>query len=203
MTPFDPEERMAEIIGKPERIAPLAEEEFDEAARELVIAVRETLGVRGMDKIPQVFGVMLKHPELFRLQMEMGVELLGRGSIPVHDRELAILRNAWLCGAPYEWGQHVDIARRYGLVDEEIERITTGSSEPGWSRHDAAILRGVEELHANKMISDETWAVLAESWNEKQLMEFPVLIGQYFMIAIQQNALRVRLSDHNPGLSHR
>jgi 4-carboxymuconolactone decarboxylase len=53
------------------------------------------------------------------------------------------------------------------------------------------------------MISDESWAVLAESWNEKQLMEFPVLIGQYFMIAIQQNALRVRLSDHNPGLSHR
>ena len=41
------------------------------------------------------------------------------------------------------------------------------------------------------MLSDETWDVLAESWGEQQLMEFPVLVGVYAATAMQQNSLRV------------
>lgn len=200
---FDIDAREAEIIGKPQRIAPLEPEEFDEAALELVVSVRKSLGVDEMDAIPEVFGVMLRDPGLFRCQMDMGVQLLGKGSISKRERELAILRTGWLCRAPYEWGEHVDIAKRYDVTSEEIERVTIGSRAPGWNAHDRAILRAVEELLDDKMISDATWAELAKSWDERQLMEFPVLVGQYFTIALQQNSLRIRLADDNPGLRNR
>ena len=84
-----------------------------------------------------------------------------------------MLRCAWLCRAPFEWGEHVDIGKRYGLSAEEVERVTQGSSAPGWSEHDAAILRGVEELIGDQALSDATWETLAKSWNEAQMIRIP------------------------------
>jgi 4-carboxymuconolactone decarboxylase len=135
--------------------------------------------------------------------MEMGIQLAGRGELSPRERELAILRVGWWCGAPYEWGEHVTVAKRYGITADEIERITQGSAAAGWSEHEWAILRGVEELLGEQMISDATWAVLAKRWNERQLIEFPVLVGQYFAVALQQNSLRVRLDAGNSGLRER
>jgi hypothetical protein len=83
------------------------------------------------------------------------------------------------------------------------ERVIEGSTAPGWSDHDATILRGVEELLSQQAICDQTWAALAKSWDEPQLIEFSMLVGQHVATAMLQNALRIRLTDANPGLSQR
>jgi alkylhydroperoxidase family enzyme len=124
-------------------------------------------------------------------------------ALPGRDREVAVLRIGWLCRAPYEWGEHVLIAKKLGVTSAEIEAITIGSTAPGWSVHDRAILRAVEELYADAMISDATWATLAERYDERQLIELPVLIGQYQAVAYYQNSLRLRLHHNNPGLTAR
>ena len=200
---FDVAAREAQVLGKPQRIEPLAQEDFDDEARALVITVRESLGISEHSAMPEAFATMLKHPGLYRCQMEMGIQLLGKGVLDPRERELAVLRVGWLCRAPYEWGQHVDIAKRYGVTAEEVERATTGSSAPGWTEHEAAILRGVEELLGDQSISDDTWEVLARSWTERQLLEYLALIGYYVSIAYSQNALRMRLSPGKKGLRER
>ena len=126
-----------------------------------------------------------------------------QGQIPSRERELAVLRIAWLSRAPYEWGEHVDIGKRYGLEDQEVERVTQGSAAPGWDEHERAILRGVEELLADQALSDSTYATLAKTWSEPQLIEYLMMVGQYVATAFIQNSLRVRLAEDNPGLSHR
>ncbi len=89
-----------------------------------------------------------------------------------------------------------------GLPAEEIERIVAGSSAPGWSRHEGAIIKAVEELFTRFQISDATWAVLAESWSEQQLLEFPILVGVYAATAMQQNSIRfATLRADNTGLT--
>lgn len=194
--------READILGKPQRIRSLAVEELDDEARDLVAKMRQSLNST-TTTISDVFGLMLRHPGLFRCQMDTGIQLLGKGEISPRERELAILRVGWWCRAPYEWGEHVRVAKRYGITSEEIERVTQGSSAAGWVEHERAIIRAVEELLTDHMISDETWDILAQTWNERQLLEFPVLVGQYFMTALQQNSLRVRLGDDNVGLRQR
>jgi 4-carboxymuconolactone decarboxylase len=201
---FDVEAREAEVLGKPQRIGPLKPEEFDADSKALVIAIRESFGVTEHSVIPEIFATMLKHPGLYRTQMELSIQLVGKGAaLPPRERELAVLRVGWLCRAPYEWCQHVDIAKRYGIRTEEVERVTQGSTAPGWTEHESAILRGVEELLGSQMISDGTWDVLARTWTERQLMEFPVLVGTYVTIAYSQNALRIRLGEQKGGLKHR
>jgi alkylhydroperoxidase family enzyme len=145
---------------------------------------------------------MLRHPDLYRRHVELAFQLYG-GKLSPRDRELVVLRIGWLCKAPYEWGEHVKIGKRVGLTPEEIERATCGSTAPGWGEHDRAIVRAAEELHEDAMISDETWEVLSRRLDEQQLIELPLLVGQYQGLAYLQNALRLRLIPGNPGLSAR
>jgi len=194
--------REAEILGQPQRIAPLSIDEIDDDARALVISVRESVGLTDHSKLPEVFATMLRHPDLYRCQMEMGTQLF-KGAIPPRERELAVLRVGWRCRAPYEWGQHVEIAKRYGVTPAEVERVTEGPESAGWSAFDTAILRGVDELIDDQMISDATWDRLASQWSDRQLIEFPSLVGQYVALAYSQNSLRLRLNPENRGMRHR
>lgn len=146
---------------------------------------------------------MLRHPELNEAQTQMGIMLAAKGTLSPRERELAVLRIGWLAGAPYEWGEHVKIAKRYGARSEEIERVIAGSAAPGWSEHDGAILRGVEELIGDFAIAGETWDILARYWNEAQMLEFPAMVGQYVAIAFIQNSIRARLAPENTGLALR
>ncbi len=200
---FDIEAREAQVLGKPQRIEPLKQEDFDDDARALVISVRESLGITEHSVMPEAFATMLKHPGLYRCQMDMGVQLLGKGVLNPRERELAVLRVGWLCRAPYEWCQHVDIAKRYGVTAEEVERARRGSDAPGWTEHEAAIVRAVEELLGDQSISDDTWNVLARTWTERQLLEFLAVVGYYVSIAYSQNALRMRLMPGKKGLRER
>ena len=194
--------RHAQVVGDGPRIQPVPQDQMDQADLDLTIAVRAGIGLTDHRVIPEYMRTMIKSPGIFAPHMQMGSAIF-RGALPPRVRELAVLRIGWLCRAPYEWGEHVDIAQRYGVSPEEVERITHGSSAPGWSELDAAIVRGVEELIGDHAIGDATWAVLARHWDEAQLIEFPMMVGQYVATAFVQNSLRMALAGDNPGLPYR
>lgn len=196
------EARHAQVIGEAPRIAALDDSEMSAEARAIVDAVRVSAGAGPATVVPEYMRMLAKHATLFRSQMDTGT-VFFKGLIPPRERELAVLRIGWLAGAPYEWGEHVKISQRYGVTPDEVERVTVGSSAPGWNEHDQAIVRGVEELFADYALSGETWDVLAKSWDDAQMIEFPAMVGQYVAIAFIQNSVRVRLADENPGLVHR
>lgn len=198
----DIQARHAHVIGGGPRIEPLPDDEVDPESRAIVNAIRASAGAGPAAIMPEYMRVVIKHPEIFRCQMDMGTAIF-KGRIPPRERELAVLRIGWLTQSPYEWGEHVDIGQRYGLTAEEVARVTQGSAAPGWGEHDAAILRGTEELLADYALSDATWQILAKTWDEPQLIEFPMMVGQYVATAFVQNTLRIRLAGDNPGLSHR
>ena len=197
---FDVDERQKQTIGDGPRFAPLKPDEISGEAMELVQNIRKSFNIPEDGSIPDVSLITLRRPGLFRCQMAMGIELVANGVISGRERELAVLRLAWLCRAPFEWSEHVVIGKKFGVTDEEIERIREGSSAEGWSEHERAILRGVEELHGDQCLSDETWNTLAKTWGEQELLEFPMLVGSYFMTALQQNSLRIPLNSAYTGL---
>ena len=142
-----------------------------------------------------VFGTLAQHPKLIKRWLVFANHVLLKSTISGRDRELAILRAGWRCHAPYEWGQHVVIGRREGITDEEIARIGAGPDAPGWSDHDAAILRAVDELHDTSTISDATWATLIETYDQQQCMDLVFAIGQYHLVSFALNAFGVERDD--------
>ncbi len=155
------------------------------------------------EQLPEIVRTLSRHVRLFRQHSSVGLMLLSQGQIPMREREIVVLRIAWRCQAPYEWGEHVFVAKRVGISQNDIEAIIQGPDDGNWNLHESAVLRAVDELYDNAMIGDETWAVLAESWNEQQLIELPFLVGQYQSVAYYQNSLKLRLHGGNEGLAAR
>jgi 4-carboxymuconolactone decarboxylase len=198
------EAREKELFGKPPRIALLGDNELGPEASKTIADVREVMRLPQSGDIPDFFRMLLRHPALFRAQMDIGIMIVSPdAAIPRREAELAILRLAWLVRAPFEWGEHVNIGKKFGVTDEEVERITEGSAAPGWPDHERAIIKGVEELLEDTYLSDTTWGALAKTWNEAQMLEFPVLVGLYLMTAMQQNSIRLPLMPGNPGMKRR
>lgn len=199
---FDIDARDAQVAGNP-RIRPMTPGEFTDEAKQLVAETFAHVERVDQADVPDFFGIMFKHPGLSRGTMQLGVALGANGSIPPRERELAVLRVSWLTRAPFEWGEHLAQGKKAGLSDEEIERVTQGSDATGWSEHDRAIVRAVEEMMGDYAISTETWTILAKSWSEPQLMELPGLVGHYIMGALIHNSIRFDLLEGNIGLRRR
>ena len=145
-----------------------------------------------------IFTTLVRHPGLFRRWLPFGGKLLA-GRIPARQRELIILRTGWLCRAEYEWGQHVLIARQVGVTDDEIARVKDGPTADGWSAFETSLLLAVDELHQDARIRDNIWQALAAEWDERQLIEFPMLVGHYQMVAFTLNSLGVQREEGVPG----
>jgi 4-carboxymuconolactone decarboxylase len=184
------------VLPRPDhpRIAPLTEEDADDQTRELLAGV----GGLGM-QATNIFATLVRHPGLFRKWMPFGGKLLV-GKLPARDRELLILRTAWHTRAPYEWGQHVSIAKASGVTDDEIGRVPDGPDVPGWEEWEQTLLLAADELHTDGCIGDATWSALAERYDERQLIEVPMLVGHYHMVAFALNSLGVQREQGVPGL---
>jgi alkylhydroperoxidase family enzyme len=185
------------------RIPPLPPDEYDDEVRELLGGMQPAgAGDGSTPATPaatNIFTTLVRHRGLYRKWAPFGGKLLV-GRIPARDRELVILRTGWLCRSEYEWGQHVLLARRVGLTDEEIKRVRQGPDAPAWSPFEATLLRAADELHADARVSDETWAELAARYDERQLIELPMLAGHYHLVAFTLNTLGVEREPGVPGL---
>jgi alkylhydroperoxidase family enzyme len=201
-TPAEVAAREAYITGRPARVVALAPDEISPEAHEISAEMLRAAGAPVLPEVPDFVAIMLRHKRLARAHLALANEFF-RTELTYRDREIVILRTGWLCQAPYEWGSHVVRGKSAGLSSAEIERITEGSQAAGWDEHDRALLRAVEELFENAMISDETWEVLRRDLNDEQLIELPLLVGQYQGVAYIQNSFRVRLMQENPGLTAR
>lgn len=174
------------------RVPPLDPARLDDEQRE--IAIKASPGDAGLLNITKT---LVRHPKLLKRWNVFAGHVLVKSSLPPREREIAILRVGWLCRAEYEWAQHVVIGRQCGLDDGEIERIKVGPDAPGWTAHESAILRATDELHEDSFVRDETWAALAATWSEEQLMDFIFAVGQYHLVSMALNTLGVQI---DPGL---
>jgi 4-carboxymuconolactone decarboxylase len=53
----------------------------------------------------------------------------------------------------------------------------------------------VDKLHDEATISDSTWSELSREYDEAQLIEVTMLIGQYHIVAFALNSLGIELDD--------
>ena len=185
-------------LPSPPRIRPLSVDEWNAAVAGRLASVSGQM--TRDDKPLNIFATLARHTDLFQAWVDFGAMLLLGGELPARERELAILRTAWHTRAPYEWGEHAQIGQAVGLTAEEIARVPAGPDAPGWSVTAMLVLRAADELHAGARISDATWAGLSEHFDERQLIELPVLIGQYHLVAFALNSFGVESEPGLPGL---
>ncbi len=182
------------MIDERIRIAPLRPEEWNAQQREQLAYPYEKGGFYN------VVGTLARHADASVCIGSMGRHVLGPTStLPARDRELLILRTAWRCQAEYEWAQHVSIARKAGVAEEDIQRCKIPPTTAGWSAVDSALVTAADELHDEQRIGDETWQTLATHYSELQLMDIVFAVGQYTLIAMALKTFGTPLDEGLAG----
>jgi len=175
------------------RINPLEEEDWNRDVKEMMKPFIN------QGRVFNIFKTLAHHPDLARRWMVFANHILGKSTLSERDRELLILRIGYLCQSGYEWGQHVQIARRYDMSDDEIRSTKTGPQTLGLSTKDKVLMQAVDELYEDSYISNETWLNLSDYFNTKQLMDIVFTVGQYNLVSMALNSFGVQLDEGLPG----
>lgn len=190
----------ADVAGAAPRVPPLEPAAWSEKVSRLL--ERAVPGDRP-GGTSNFLATLARDESLLRLVMRVVSRLLVDSRFPRRDRELLVLRSAWLCRCAYVWGQHLPLAREAELTSSEVEAIVTGPDHPGWGDRERALLRAVDQLHETSDIQEETWVGLQRNLSTNQLLELPMLVGLYHLIAWTQNTVRVPLDIGFEGLDGR
>jgi len=170
------------------RIPPLPEEEWPEE----VAAILDATGPLNL------FTTMAHHPKLMKRWLVFGAHVLSKSTLAPRERELVVLRTGWRCGSEYEFGQHTLIGATVGITDDEIARLTDEGTD-GWSDDDAVLLRAVDELVADHVLSDATWGALRSRWDTQQVMDLVFTVGQYTTVSMALRSFGVQRDPGVPG----
>jgi len=173
------------------RIAPLTQAQRSPAQQELLASRPDY----------NVYKTLAHHVDLYNRWSPLGRFVMTESSLPPRDREMVMLRMGWLCQSEYEWAQHARIAKaQAGLTNEDIHRIAEGPAAAGWSEFDRTLLRMVDELRYDAMLSDATWQALSTRYSVQQVIEAMYTASQYQLVSMALNSLGVQL---DPGLEDR
>jgi 4-carboxymuconolactone decarboxylase len=167
------------------RLSPVDEADLQEKTLASLAPYRDDNG-----RIYSIWATLAHHEDALRRFLVFSNHVLGKNTLPLRSRELMILRIAARAGAAYEWDQHVRIARRAGLTDDEILRGATGR----WGdldELDQVLLAATDSLLDRQGVDDELWLRLRAHLSNQQIIDVLYTVGQYLTIATVINTLGV------------
>ena len=202
-------------LSKP-RITPMDSEEFVKLRDIAFEILKSTMNKSQWEKLEQFFAegqkkltpilgknavgnvgrTTARNKDLYLRSTPLGIHSAVLSSLPERDREILILRIAWLCYSEYEWGWHALGGKTSGLLsDDEISRVMEGPDSEEWDPFDATLLRAVDELFIDAFLTEEIWNALSERYNTHQLMDLVFTVGYYNMLAMALNSFGVQQEE--------
>jgi alkylhydroperoxidase family enzyme len=146
-----------------------------------------------------IYRTLLRYPDFLQAMGPLGARLADAGHLPPRLRELAILRTAWRCDCEYEWAQHAEIAAGVGMTPAEIQGAAEGPESHGLSAGEQAIVRAVDELEADRRLSDATWTGLVSGLGEAAVVDLIATWGLYSLLAGVLRTLGVPIEAGRAG----
>lgn len=178
------------------RIPKIPREEWTDEAREVFSFWGEPNSWEEGSKT-NIMMVMANNPDLGKAYNVFGKHILVTNTVPLRERELVVMRVAWLVQSEYEWHNHVGYCLNLGMSLEEIAAIKEGADSAfPFSDFDRAVMRGCDELVRNNDLTDATWEALSKGFDRKQLMDYVAMIGSYVQTSWMITAFRMPLEAH-------
>ena len=174
------------LIGKQARVAALEPTEWSPEVRQWLARYNGGRSVAG------IYRTYAQHLAMDQPRTRVSEHIRQQSTLSGRIRELLIVRIGVLCRSEYEWAAHAPAGRRLGMTDADIQRIVDGSGAGG-DPIETVLLRAVDELHRDSVVSDSTWRELAAVFDSKQLLDILITTGGYRMVSMALNSFGVQL----------
>jgi 4-carboxymuconolactone decarboxylase len=173
------------------RFTQLPAEQFNDAQKRVAERVLKvsSAGLGGP------YAILLRSPVLLERYLGMTDYLRFETSLPKHLNEFAILIEARLWDAQYEWWAHHPIALKAGLRPELAEAVRDGKRPDNMKPDEQAVYDVVTELLRDRGISDATFARATKTLGEQPTIDLVAVAGFYMMVSAVLIAGRVNPPD--------
>ena len=173
------------------RFTQLPPEQFDDVQKRVAERVLKvsSAGLGGP------YAILLRSPVLLERYLGMTDYLRFETSLPKHLNEFAILIEARLWDAQYEWWAHHPIALKAGLRPELAEAVRNGKRPDGMKPDEEAVYDVVTELLRDRNVSDATFARATKVLGEQPTIDLVAVAGFYMMVSAVLIAGRVSPPD--------
>jgi 4-carboxymuconolactone decarboxylase len=116
-------------------------------------------------------------------------------SVSKRLNEFAILIQARIANAQYEWWAHAPIAQRAGLSIEVIEQLRQCNKPQGMQTDEALVYDYCVQLTLNHRVSDALWKRAIAEMGEQAVVDLTVVSGTYVMVSMLLNATQVEIPN--------
>jgi 4-carboxymuconolactone decarboxylase len=145
------------------------------------------------------YGMLIKSPELLKRYLMMTDYLRQKTSLPRRLNEMAILLEARIWDAQYEWWAHEPLARKAGLSDAIIGDIRDGRRPASMEPDEAIVYDVVTELLNKRQLSDDTFGKAKQMLGEQQMVDLVAVTGFYVMVSAVVIAGRIAIPNGGPA----
>ncbi|MFZ4472110.1 MAG: carboxymuconolactone decarboxylase family protein [Limnohabitans sp.] len=141
------------------------------------------------------YNALLRSPEMARRCFDHLDYLRFKTSVSKRLNEFAILIQARIANAQYEWWAHAPIAQRAGLSTEVIEQLRHCNKPQGMQADEALVYDYCVQLTLNHRVSDALWERAIAEMGEQAVVDLTVVSGTYVMVSMLLNATQVAIPN--------
>ena len=173
------------------RLTPLKDEELDAEQEAVLAPFRATNGAIAITR------TMARHASSLKAFNVLALHVFSstNNTLTPRDKEILILRTAWLCKSGYEWARHELLGLRAGVTPAEVAALKLPIADGGWSERDATLVATADALVTDHFVPDALWAKLTAYFDEKQCIDAIYAVGLYTMVGMFLNTVGTELDD--------
>jgi 4-carboxymuconolactone decarboxylase len=144
------------------------------------------------------YNALLRSPEMARRAFDFLDYLRFKTSVNLRLNELAILIQARIANAQYEWWAHERIARKAGLSDAVMRELQQCQRPQSMQDDERLVYDYCVQLSLNHRVPDDLWQEAVAHMGEQAVVDLTVLSGTYVMVSMLLNATQVGIPDGGP-----
>ena len=141
------------------------------------------------------YNALLRSPDMARRCFDFLDYLRFKTSVSKRLNEFAILIQARIANAQYEWWAHDPIAQKAGLSPAIIEQLRQCQRPNGMQDDEALVYDFCVQLSLNHRVPDDLWERAIQSMGEQAVVDLTVLSGTYVMVSMLLNATQVGIPN--------
>lgn len=141
------------------------------------------------------YNALLRSPEMARRCFDLLDYLRFKTSVNKRLNEFAILIQARISNAQYEWWAHEPIARRAGLSDAVMDELRQCRRPSSMQDDERLVYDFCVQLTLNHRVPDALWQETVTRMGEQSVIDLTVLSGTYVMVSMLLNATQVGIPN--------
>jgi 4-carboxymuconolactone decarboxylase len=149
-------------------------------------------------QFPGPYDLLLRSPELALRWERLAEYLRFQTSVPLRLNELAILIQARLWSAQFEWWAHYPLALRAGLPQSVADDLKLGRRPAGMQPDEEAVYAFCVELMRDHHVGDATFARLRAQLSERQITDLVAVTGFYATVSMILNTIEADIPTGEP-----